>query len=95
MTRLTTAELAIKARITGNAHGHDFLSVYCTPYHSRSLAKTNTNTGGSQHSLFEITRDLESLPLLSVVTHHWANKTLKMSSETQYKKVATDGWVTV
>ena len=93
MTRLTTAELAIKARITGNAHGHDFLSVYCTPYHSRSLAKTNTNTGGSQHSLFEITRDLESLPLLSVVTHHWANKTV--SSETQYKKVATDGWVTV
>lgn len=95
MTRLTTAELAIKARITGNAHGHDFLSVYCTPYHSRSLARTKTNAGGSQHSLFEITRDLETLPLLSVVTHHWANTNLKVSSETAYKKVAEDGWVTV
>lgn len=95
MNRLTNAELSLKARITSNAHGYDFLSIAESEYHSRAIAMNRTAFGGSHTSKEDIISELAKLPLLTVVTHHFCNNNNLKKSETQWKKVSPDAWVTV
>jgi hypothetical protein len=46
LNRLTNEQLAKKARVTYNAHGHDYLSYKESNYIDRAIARHNTNGMG-------------------------------------------------
>lgn len=93
--RLTTTELATKARITFNAHGHDYLSYKEGNYIDRCIAQHRTAFGGSFSTNDEIIQQLANFPLLTVVKHHFRNNNTKVVLVQEWKKVAKDAWVTV
>ena len=95
LNRLTNEQLARKARVTYNAHGHDCLSYKESNYIDRCLARHNTNGSGFHTSNEDIIAKLESFPLLTVVKHHYKNNDMKTEFVKEWRKVTQNEWVTV
>ena len=95
LNRLTNEQLAQKARVTYNAHGHDYLSYKESNYIDRAVARHNTNGKGVHTSNEEIIAKLTSFPLLTVVKHHYKNSDMKTEWVKEWKKVTQNEWVTV
>ncbi len=95
LNRLTNAEMSAKARITYNAHGHDYLTVKESNYIDRALARHNTNGMGYHTTNEEIIKKLESFPLLTVVKHHYRNNDMGTEYVKEWKKVSDDAWITI
>lgn len=95
LNRLTNEQLAQKARITFNAHGHDYLSYKESNYIDRAVARHNTNGKGVHTSNEEIIAKLTSFPLLTVVKHHYKNNAMGTEYIKEWKKVSDDAWITI